>query len=80
MKKVKLLSAVAVVAVCGAFAAAQADINAKVYVIDTLHPEQGCVVAVNATLQPNGHPITTTFATLDKGLPCPDVFTLYTTI
>ncbi|WP_212005671.1 hypothetical protein [Chitinophaga sp. HK235] len=81
MKKVKLLSDVAVVALCGAFAAAQADINAKVWVGDPLHPERtNCSISVNATLAPNGSPFTTTFATLDRSAECPDIFTLYTTI
>ncbi|WP_212005667.1 hypothetical protein [Chitinophaga sp. HK235] len=80
MKKVKLLSVVAVVALCGAFAAAQADVNAKVYIIDPLRPELGCFVAVNATLQPNLSLITTTFATLDKWGWCPDVYRLYATL
>ncbi|WP_212005672.1 hypothetical protein [Chitinophaga sp. HK235] len=81
MKKVKLLSAVAVVALCGAFAAAHADINARVWIRDAAHPERtNCPVSINATLLPSGLPFTTTFATLDQNAECPETFSLYTTI
>ncbi|WP_212005670.1 hypothetical protein [Chitinophaga sp. HK235] len=79
MKKVKLLSVVAVGALCGAFAAAQADVNARVYVKDPGRPDQGCFLIINATLLPNGSPLTITFATLIPGDPC-QLVTLYSTI
>ncbi len=81
MRKVKFLSAVVVVVLCGAFAASQADVNSRVYVRDPMHSDVPvCPIGVNATLLPNGSFFTVTYATLDRNAECLDLYTFYTTI
>ncbi|WP_147243312.1 hypothetical protein [Chitinophaga flava] len=69
-----LLSAVALVAVVGAVTAGKSNPSDVVYT--STIPTCNCI-AINATLNPNGQPLMTAYATTDRHACCLDLHTIY---